>query len=75
MDIFLSVGVYSCRFKVGLQGHGCLLHSVSSRWTGLAGATADVHCYDIHTNKWTRSDHQGTAFALSQDLFGGDYAY
>jgi len=22
--------------------------------TGLAGATADVHCYDVLSNKWTR---------------------
>ena len=22
--------------------------------SGLAGATADVHCYDVLTNKWSR---------------------
>lgn len=28
---------------------GCLV-------TGLAGATSDVHCYDVLTNKWSRYD-------------------
>ena len=23
-------------------------------FAGLAGATADVHCYDVLTNKWSR---------------------
>lgn len=31
-------------------------HCCSCCWvpTGLAGATADVHCFDIHNTKWTR---------------------
>lgn len=48
-----------CCFFVEFQSHNfshfelCLpLSSVGI--VGLAGATADVHCYDVLTNKWSR---------------------
>lgn len=34
--------------------HGLLMTIVVYLISGLAGATADVHCYDVLTNKWSR---------------------
>ncbi|WZZ50642.1 hypothetical protein YC2023_050749 [Brassica napus] len=30
------------------------LNKSNVSYAGLAGATADVHCYDVLTNKWAR---------------------
>lgn len=34
--------------------HVLLMTIVVYLISGLAGATADVHCYDVLTNKWSR---------------------
>ncbi|KAH9699426.1 hypothetical protein WN944_027420 [Citrus x changshan-huyou] len=47
--LFLII-LYFFRLLVGLFKFLCLGLS----WGGLAGATADVHCYDVLTNKWSR---------------------
>ncbi|GAY62329.1 hypothetical protein CUMW_216950 [Citrus unshiu] len=47
--LFLIIS-YFFRLLVGFFKFLCLGLS----WGGLAGATADVHCYDVLTNKWSR---------------------
>jgi hypothetical protein len=40
--------------KVNKFRHRRALFLIDVLVTGLAGATADVHCYDVLSNKWSR---------------------